>query len=340
MPHRWPHAVALVSVAVVLFGCSASRATPTASPAHAGGTTGAIPTATAAATGGTRPAACQPRRSMPASTAPQTIVSAGQTRQFLLSLPHGYDASAAAPLLLDFHGSGSNMVGQSAYTDLPARGAAAGFIVVTPDGTGDPKGWNLLPTASGNDFTFAHDLIGWAEGHLCVDPTRVDAAGISLGSEFASLLACQPPDLIAAIGLVASEAPPTCPTEVHVSVIAFHGTADPVVPFSGGPVPSSGRGDRSYAPSAEATVAAWAAHDGCRAAATTTPAPDVRLERWADCTSPAAVELYAIVGGGHTWPGGPDAATVPALARLGPVTRSISATDLMLAFFRDHPGPT
>ena len=212
--------------------------------------------------------------------------------------------------------------------------------MITPDGTGDPKGWNLLPTASGNDFALAHDLIGWAERRLCVDPSRVDAAGISLGSEFASLLACQPPYQIAAVGLVASEAPPTCPTAVAVSVIAFHGTADPVVPFSGGPVPSSGRGDRTYAPSAEATAAAWAAHDGCRPASTTMVAADVRLERWTACVGAAAVELYAIVGGGHTWPGGPDASAIPALARLGPVTHSIRATDLMLAFFRDHPGPT
>jgi polyhydroxybutyrate depolymerase len=326
--------------AALLVGCSVGRTTPATSPAQATGSTRPGPTATPpATTAGATTAACSPSRSMAPTSAPVTIVSQGQSRQFLLALPDGYDGAAAAPLLLDFHGSGSDMVGQAFYTGLPARGAAAGFIVVTPDGTGDPKGWNLLPTARDNDFTFAHDLIGWAEQHLCVDPTRVDAAGISLGSEFASLLACQPPYQLAAVGLVASEAPPTCPTGTSVSVIAFHGTADPVVPFAGGPVPSSGRGDRTYAPSAQATVEAWAAHDGCRPPATTTPAPDVRLERWTACTARAGVELYAVIGGGHTWPGGPAASDVPALARLGPVTHSISATDLMLAFFRDHPQP-
>ncbi len=335
----WLLAAALMIVAALLAGCSVGRATPAAS-ADSGGSDVATSAPSPTATGGTSAASCAPSRPMPATTAPQTIVSQGQTRQFLLSLPEGYEGTTEAPLLLDFHGSGSDMTGQAAYTDLPSRGAASGFIVITPDGTGDPKGWNLLPTAGDDDFTFAHDLIAWAEQRLCVDPTRVDAAGISLGSEFASLLVCQPPFLVAAVGLVASESSPTCPTGVSVSVIAFHGTADPVVPFAGGPVPSSGRGDRTYAPSTESTLAAWAVHDGCRPGPTATmPAVDVRLERWAACARGAAVELYAILGGGHTWPGGPDATAVPALARLGSVTHSIRATDLMLAFFRDHPEP-
>jgi polyhydroxybutyrate depolymerase len=267
-------------------------------------------------------------------------VSSGQTRRFLLALPRGYDGTTAAPLVLDFHGSGSTMFGEAAYSGLATRGPAAGFVVVTPDGTGSPPGWNLLSTRVGNDFVFAHDLVTWAEQNLCIDPTRVDAAGISLGSELASLLACQPPHDFAAVGLVASEAAPTpaCDATTLVSVIAFHGTADPVVPYGGGPVPSSGRGDRAFAPSTEATLAAWAGHDGCEAPPTKRrAAAHVGEQRWTGCRDGTAVKLYAVDGGGHTWPGGPDLSVTAAYSRLGATTEEINATELMLAFFSTHP---
>ena len=304
------------------------------------GTTGATSESESTERSASSAPRCRPGRPAPDVDGPQSIRFAGQDRQYLISLPTDYDPTRGAPLLLDFHGSGSNMFGQAAYSDLPGRGAAAGFVVITPDGTGSPLGWDLLATAGGNDFDFAHVLIATAERTLCIDPRRIDAAGISLGSEFSSVLACQPPDDFAAIGLVASEGPPSCPPEALVSVIAFQGTADPIVPFLGGPVPSSGRGDRQFAPSTESTLAAWAAHDGCTSdPAVRRPGTQVRQEVWSACRAGSAVELYAIEGGGHTWPGAADLSSDPALTRLGPVTQQVSATDLMLAFFAAHPRP-
>jgi len=50
------------------------------------------------------------------------------------------------------------------------------------------------------------------------------------------------------------------------------------------------------------------------------------------CEEGAAVELYVVEGGGHTWPGA--AIDVPVL---GETTHEISATDLIWAFFENHP---
>lgn len=42
--------------------------------------------------------------------------------------------------------------------------------------------------------------------------------------------------------------------------------------------------------------------------------------------------LFAIEGGGHTWPG-----RKPLVQRLGKSNRDISANDLMWEFFQRHP---
>jgi polyhydroxybutyrate depolymerase len=51
------------------------------------------------------------------------------------------------------------------------------------------------------------------------------------------------------------------------------------------------------------------------------------------CRDHTAVQLYTVRGGGHTWPGAKNVAR----PRLGTVTGSIDASDLMLAFFAAHP---
>ena len=124
----------------------------------------------------------------------------------------------------------------------------------------------------------------------------------------------------------------------RVSVLAFHGTADPIVPYQGGDYfagAAAGRTPgRAQALPVDDAAAAWAAFDGCGTPPTPTwVAADVQHLVWPDCPANGTVELYRIVGGGHTWPG-----SVPVRAtRLGSTTPSISATALMLDFFDAHP---
>jgi polyhydroxybutyrate depolymerase len=84
-------------------------------------------------------------------------------------------------------------------------------------------------------------------------------------------------------------------------------------------------------------VAAWAAFDGCGTPPTTSfVADDVQRLVWPGCFANGAVELYRIIGGGHTWPG----STPVRASRLGSTTSSISATKLMLDYFDAHPRTT
>ena len=64
-------------------------------------------------------------------------------------------------------------------------------------------------------------------------------------------------------------------------------------------------------------------------------AGDVTRIEYTDCADDAAVVLYTVKGGGHTWPGGK--ATPMVEWWVGATSRSIDATRLMWAFFREHP---
>jgi len=62
-------------------------------------------------------------------------------------------------------------------------------------------------------------------------------------------------------------------------------------------------------------------------------ARDVTRRAYTNCADDAAVVLYTIQGGGHTWPGG----TPLPKWFVGRTTRSIDATGLMWSFFSEHP---
>ena len=232
-----------------------------------------------------------------------------------------------APLILDFHGSGSNAVQQAAYSQVPARGGAAGYLVATPDALGGR--WDLArPGTATADRAFVTDLVADLAGRYCLDRARVFATGISLGSQFAAILACDPSNRIAAVALVAADyliRPCTGP----VPVLAFHGTADPVVPYGNGGTGRSVPGIPVVG--VQENLAAWARLDGCRPTpAVTRPAAGIVRQAWRQCAGASSVTLYTVTGGGHTWPGSP---VVLSAAAFGPTTEAVSATGLLLTFF-------
>jgi polyhydroxybutyrate depolymerase len=274
---------------------------------------------------------CMPARPHELGNFPGTLTSGGLERQYLLHVPTSYTGDDATPLVVNLHGHGSNAGEQAIYSGLLVKAEEKGFIVVTPQGTGAEPHFNFTTVEAGapNDVAFISDLLDTLESELCVDPSRVYAAGISNGAAMSVTLACLLSNRIAAIAPVAGLFFfPGCPSIRPVSVIAFHGTDDKLVPFEGGPV-----GDLQ-APPVEDSLQQWAEHDECTSGPQDERVSDhVRLRRYDDCAEGATVELYAVEGGGHTWPG----ATID--VPLGATTHEISATDLMWAFFEAHPKP-
>lgn len=286
------------------------------------GSTGAPPAPSAGC--GTPPDVSAPADGSP--DVEQTITSGGTERTYRLAIPPGYDPATPVPVIFNLHGLGSNAVEQSVYSGLPAAAAKRGSIVATPDAVGGA--WQLGPV----DQTFISDLLADLGRRFCTDGRRVYAAGLSLGGLFSAVLGCALPDTIAAIGVVTVEIKPgEC--EAPLPILAFHGDADPVVPYQEGGEVNAGEFSGIEVKGTLNNMVEWATLNGCA----TEPdvekiGVDVEQRVYAGCQGGAEVELYTVLGGGHTWTGSP--IDVPSL---GPNTDTVDATELILDFFEEHP---
>lgn len=256
---------------------------------------------------------------------PQTIDVGGQQRTYLLTVPPGYDPDVPTPVVLSLHGATMNAQAMSAYSRLATRGAERGFIVATPDAVDGM--WELAGAGPDDDFLMA--LLDHLEASFCVDPDRIHAAGISLGSWKATITACTHPERFASLALVAEE---VAVEGCALPVVAFHGTGDDVVPYGEGADPGVVvNGPNAGLPGVEVNMPMWARNNGCATEPVVERVGD-DVERWEypDCSPGAGVAFYSILHGGHTWPGSP--IELPAKT-----TRTIDATEIALDWFGAHP---
>ena len=313
----------LVGLAVV-GACSRERTPPPA-------TTPTTTTTTTAACGGvTDPA--------PAGGSSGAITFGGVERTYLLHVPASYDPEKPIPVVFNFHGHGSSAQNQMSYADFRPLAEREGFAVVAPDGQGSPRRFTLLGATAteADDVEFATALVDHLADRLCLDDRRIFATGMSNGGALSSVLACRAADRFAATAAVAAViyVPPCSGPTKPAPVVAMMGTADPVVPYAGGRVNCCGNPE---IPATEDTMKRFAERHGCDAAPTEErPHPTILRRTWTACDDAGAVELYAIEGGGHTWPG----ATFDLESRgLGRTTPDLVATETIWAFFTAHPRP-
>jgi polyhydroxybutyrate depolymerase len=242
-------------------------------------------------------------------------------RSYRLHVPASYSPNVAAALVVNFHGYDRTAAEQEQYSGLIPISDSQGFILVTPEGSGSPQGWDIFGVYDENgvnDVAFTSALVQQIQGELCIDSARVYAIGISNGAEMASQVACDLPQTFAAVAAIAGVINQDCTTPVPV--VTFQGTADENVLFE-------------WAPGA---VEAWATTNGCSLAGETTPVSDhVELVAYQGCTAGAEVAFYIIDGGGHTWPGAADDS-----GGVGPTTHEISASEIAWQFFAAHPRPS
>lgn len=264
-----------------------------------------------------------------------SLVSSGEQREYLLYVPKSYDSAKPTPLVISMHGAGGWPVLQRDLSGWSRLAESHGFIVAYPSGLRGrgPRVWRVRPgTGLTKDVRFISDLIDELEKTYNVDPTRIYANGLSNGGGMAFVLSCTLSDRIAAVGMVAAAQTlpwSWCRDRRPVPMIAFHGTADPMVPYEGG---RSWIGPVSF-PDVSEWTASWARRNRCGPAAVESAvAADVTRRDYTGCADGAAVVLFTIHGGGHTWPGG---RPLPEWF-VGPTSRSVDATRQMWAFFQEH----
>lgn len=282
---------------------------------------------------------------------PILFTARGLSGVYLRDVPA--DANGPLPVVLDLHGYLEPVFIQHTSTEFGSYGRAHGFITVTPQllRPGLPR-WDFDRGSA--DIDYLADLLTEVESTLCVDTRRIYATGLSMGGFTTSSLGCQLADRLAAIAPVAGLSDfAWCAPARPIPVIAFHGTADPIVAYDGGTGPNarllpspdgSGSADPQHdRPDVEGpgpqsvtdNAAAWARRNGCSTEPVEQPiADDVVLAAY-PCPAGAEVQLWTVLGGGHIW-FGTRSEIFPA-PLVGSDTDSISATTIIWDFFRAHP---
>jgi polyhydroxybutyrate depolymerase len=239
-----------------------------------------------------------------------SITHDGIQRDYIVYIPELYDGTTTVPLVLNFHGYGSNAAQQMFYGDFRDIADTEGFLLVHPEGTtfiGD-QFWNVgFPGLSStiDDVGFTEALIDELATLYAIDLDRVYATGMSNGGFMSFLLACQLSEKIAAVasvtGSMTQDTFDDCNAQLPTPVLQIHGTEDGVVLYNG---------NNLSIPIAD-VISYWVDYNNCETTPTTTTLPDVDVSDgstvehsvYEDGDNGITTEHMKVIGGGHTWPG-------------------------------------
>jgi|BarGraNGADG00212_1021973.scaffolds.fasta_scaffold19851_1 polyhydroxybutyrate depolymerase len=282
------------------------------------------PSKTTAAPAGSLSSGCGPHvppsAVAPGTTQDRTLTAVSATGSYLITVPRSCRPGHPIPVILLFYGFGSDPSQFSALTHLPSQGSSDGYLVAVPHAQGTE--WQF--SGQGTDATFVNGLLQQIGSTYCVDQRKVFAAGFSAGAAFTIFYACGHQGQIAAIATVAVDFQLGCTRPI--SILAFHGTEDPLVPYQDGAVGLSLPGVKVRG--TELNMTDWARLAHCRLVPKQTPVgSQVIRQQWPACIDGTSVVLYSVLGGGHSWPGADPNASV------GLTTQQISATSEALVFF-------
>jgi len=237
------------------------------------------------------------------------MIHNGIQRDYILYIPAIYDGSTDVPLVLNFHGYGSNANEQMFYGDFRDIADTEGFLLVHPQGTiinGDQQ-WNVGFLGNGNttdDVGFTEALIDELANLYTINLDRVYATGMSNGGFMSFLLACQLSEKIAAVASVTGSMTPdtydACNAQQPTPILQIHGTGDSNVLYNGD----------TWTRSIEDVISYWVNYNNCETSPTTTALTDInRLDGstvehiiYSGGDNGVTTEHMKIIGGGHTWP--------------------------------------
>lgn len=252
-----------------------------------------------------------------------TLTHDGVDYGYVVHVPPDYDPTVRTPLVLNWHGLSSNAQQQRFFSAMNPVADAYRFIVVYPDSP--DASWNAgaccaVFAPDRDDVGFALALVEEMKTSACIDESRVYSTGMSNGGYMSHRLACEHPDVFAAVAPVAGTLSTSdCNPSRPISVVHFHGTADMNVPYEGG-----GPSDADSVPE---TLQAWADRNGCAPEPTVTfSRDDATCETWTNCDDGVEVKLCTFEGEGHCWPG-------QAFCPFGAATTTLNASEEAAKFF-------
>jgi poly(3-hydroxybutyrate) depolymerase len=252
-----------------------------------------------------------------AETTTHKITHDGKERTYLLTVPKASDDKPRSLVMaLHFYpGSGEALQQLTGFSAVAER---EGFLVAYPDGLNG--GFNaLMCCGSEDDVGFIRAVIDKLTRDHKIDPDRIYATGISNGGDLTYRLAAELPGVFAGIAPVSGgmtgdwiqKKTGNLPTR-PVSLITFIGERD------------------RYAGAFMAGVKFWREALKCEVEDSPVAGTDLSLSQ-GTCADKSAVAIYSMPQMGHAWPGG------DSKAGLAYTPSPINATELIWAFFREHP---
>ena len=263
-----------------------------------------------------------------------TLRSDLRQREVIVLKPDAQTAGRAPAIVMlhYLHGSPADMA------DLTAAGRLArdaGAWVILPDAVQGKWNYGSASLKTVDDVKFLDTVIDAVAERFPIDTRRLYMSGYSNGGLMAVRYACERPERVAAVGVVATTIEQLdalrCAPAQGVAMLYINGVDDPIVPFEGNLLKRS----------ADSTLALWRGFNGCTDTSTSEQLPDrvddatrVTHKAWSDCSSGLPVEQYLIEGGGHTWPG-----TQRYTLGLGITSQDLEATEAIWQFVSRYSRP-
>jgi polyhydroxybutyrate depolymerase len=277
---------------------------------------------------------CESSSIVPGTTVTCWLEHDGLVRYYLLRVPAEHPGRTV-PVVVALHGLGSEPESIEGMSGLSELADKEGFMAIYPAGIeitqtpdcpkGQPttlRGWNAGGCCAGpaeddiDDVGFILRVLEEVDKKVAIDFHRVYAVGMSNGGFMASRLACDVPEIFAAVASVEGGLSTPCDPDVPVSILYVHGTEDPAVPYDGKPnVAVRILQECGILPEFEPiedTVATWVRQQGCEEEPVREQTVgSVLIRTWTSCDDDVCVELCTVTGGGHTWPGSQDRWSYP-----------------------------
>lgn len=269
-------------------------------------------------------------------------------RNYYVHAPPGYDPGKRIPLVLLFHRENQKAADFAVLTGFNTISDRYNFLAVYPQAV---KGtWNdgrkINWSHTYDDVGFVKKLIEHLEQTWNIDRSKVYAAGYGNGGFFTQKLALDLPEQFAAVSSVAATLPKIVVSKrkAHepISILLILGKSDPIVPFDGGYIGSGKfKKHRGLVVSASETVKFWVDENRCSSRYKQGDWPDVdptdecrvKWLQYSDCPKDSEVVVFAVIGGGHCWPG---ARVDQSKRKYGVMCRDLDASMEIWRFFAKH----
>lgn len=281
-----------------------------------------------------------------------SIVHQTYQRKFTVHTPTGFTNSTPVPVVFMLHGGGGTMTNAQGFTNLNSVSNTNGFLAVYPQGYGiipsggfswaDGRGTSA-DIAGVDDLGFIDKLLDTLIANYSIDTNKIYICGFSNGGFMTQRFACQQNQRFAAMASLGSIMDTTlfasCNPSRPIPMLFMLGTADPFVPYNGGPM--IGSGPVPPIVGIDTLINFWKINNNCKTSNTPINVPNIDLTdsstvtvfNYTNCSCNSDISFYIINGGGHTWPG----VEIPSYEIIaGQTNEDIQASVELWNFFNAH----